>query len=199
MFKLFSCQLCQIGKVQHANLCADCWQQLPWLKSTVQRQDIDIMVACRYDYPLDRMIQQFKYQQKLHYQAVLAALLSQLSYPKIQAIVAMPISTTRLAERGYNQAMLLAQHLAQQLNVPIWQPITRLEQHSQKGLSRHERLSQIQQQFQPNPLHTKICYRKVLIVDDVVTTGASIQALAQQLKNLGCEQVYACCLAAATL
>ena len=47
----------------------------------------------------------------------------------------MPISQQRLIERGYNQALLLAEHLAKQLNVPIWQPILRREQQHQKGLN----------------------------------------------------------------
>ena len=127
---------------------------------------------------------------------MLAGLLKSLKYPKVQAIVPMPISTERLTNRGYNQSLLLAKDLANHLKLPIWQPIQRLKQHSQKGLSRLERLEDIQHQF----IHaepTKIRYRKVLIVDDVVTTGSSIQALKQCLEQLGCQQIHAVCLASA--
>ena len=192
------CQLCNTEQQQIHSVCADCWQQLPWLKSTVQRQEIEIHSACHYDYPIDRIIQKFKYEQQLHFQQLLAGAFMQLRLPKIQAIVPMPISKQRLAERGYNQSLVLGKILAKQLNLPIWQPITRLQQHSQKGLTRLERIENIQQQFQINTT-SKLCYRRVLILDDVVTTGSSIFALKQKLEQLGCQKVYAACIASAVI
>ena len=157
---------------------------------------MQIQVAFDYHYPINRIIQQFKYEQQLQYQLLLVGALKQLSYPKIQAIVPMPISSARLTERGYNQSLLLGKGLARHLNVPIWQPVTRLQKHAQKGLSRLERLEDIQQQFQIQSA-PKIRYRRILIVDDVVTTGSSIHALKQQLLKLGCQKVEAVCLASA--
>lgn len=192
------CILCGISKQQQHAVCLHCWQQLPWLKQTVTRHELEIMVACHYHYPLDRIIQKFKYQQQLHYQRLLAGCLSQLKLPRIQAIVPMPIATERLASRGFNQSILLAKILAKQLNVPVWQPIQRQSQYAQKGLSRLERIEDIENQFQifyPQSIR----YRRVLMLDDVVTTGSSLHALRIQLQSLGCEQIYACCVAAAEL
>lgn len=191
---LLSCSLCQSDRAMQASVCQDCWQQLPWLKQTIHRQEIPIQVAAYYQYPLDRMIQQFKYEQQLHYLPLFSHMLSQLKFPKVQAIVPMPISQQRLIERGYNQSLLLAEHVSQQLNVPIWQPIIRQDQQHQKGLNRLERLSNIEQQF-VRQAPSKLRYRRVLIVDDVVTTGSSIQALHTKLQQLGCQQIYAVCLA----
>ncbi|WP_374666417.1 ComF family protein [Acinetobacter sp.] len=190
------CVLCGIDAQQNHSLCKDCWNSLPWLKEPVLRQEMQILAACRYDYPLDRMIQQFKYQQQLQYQSALAGLLCEFKYPQIQAIVPMPISSEKLTERGYNQSLQLAKGLAAHLQLPIWQPVQRLQQHSQKGLSRLERLQDIEQQFVPRD-DLKIRYRNVLIVDDVVTTGSSIHALKHSLEQLGCRRVDAVCLAAA--
>ena len=192
------CILCGIAKQQQHAVCLHCWQQLPWLKQTVIRHELEIMVACHYHYPLDRIIQKFKYQQQLHYQRLLAGCLSQLKLPRIQAIVPMPIATERLASRGFNQSILLAKILAKQLNVPVWQPIQRQSQHAQKGLSRLERIEDIENQFQIYHPQS-IRYRRVLMLDDVVTTGSSLHALRIQLQSLGCEQIYACCVAAAEL
>ena len=196
--RISPCQLCNTEQQKIHSVCADCWQQLPWLKSTVQRQEIEIHSACHYDYPIDRIIQKFKYEQQLHFQQLLAGAFMQLRLPKIQAIVPMPISKQRLTERGYNQSLVLGKILAKQLNLPIWQPITRLQQHSQKGLTRLERIENIQQQFQINTT-SKLCYRRVLILDDVVTTGSSIFALKQKLEQLGCQKVYAACIASAVI
>ena len=190
------CVLCGVDRQQCHSLCEDCWQQLPWSKSTVQRQEMDIQVACHYDYPIDRIIQKFKYEQQLHFQNLLAGALLQLRLPKIQAIVPMPISTERLLERGYNQSLVVAKIMSKQLDIPIWQPITRLQQHSQKGLSRLERIDNIEQQFQISTT-SKLRYRRVLILDDVVTTGSSLHALKQKLEELGCQKIYAACVASA--
>ncbi|WP_312100458.1 ComF family protein [Acinetobacter venetianus] len=196
LFDYFTpCDLCDVGIKQQFGVCSNCWQQLPWLKQQIQRHEQHIYVACHYQYPIDRIIQQFKYEQKLEYERLLAGLLLQLKLPKIQAIVPMPISTDRLIERGYNQSLLLVKTLSQHLNVPIWQPVQRLAQHSQKGLTRLERLDHIEQQFIACPPN-KIRYRNVMIVDDVVTTGSSIHALSEILKQLGCQKIYAICLAA---
>lgn len=197
LHKAQPCQLCGIVRADLHSVCLDCWQQLPLHPQTIEKQGLSIDVAGAYQYPLDRIIQQFKYEQQLHWQPLLSGILQQIHLPKVQAIVPMPISTQRLIERGYNQSMILAQDLAKQLNVPIWQPVIRLHQHSQKGLSRLERLDQIQQQFKIDPQqrsHAKR-YRRVLILDDVVTTGSSIQALTLQLEALGCRQISAACLA----
>lgn len=63
-------------------------------------------------------------------------------------------------------------------------------------MSRIERLDQIEQQF-VIATKTRIQYRKVLMLDDVVTTGSSLHALKQKLQQLGCEKVYAACIASA--
>ncbi len=188
------CQLCGVDLQEKHSLCKDCWQALPWYKGKIIQNNREIIVACHYDFPMDRIIQKYKYEQQLQYQTLLAHSLLELRIPKFQAIVPMPISKARLVERGYNQMLIIAKILARQLKVPVWQPIIRSKQHSQKGLSRIERLENIDEQFQPDA-HKVHRYKKVLIIDDVVTTGASINALAQALEKLGCTQIYTACIA----
>ncbi len=164
----------------------------------IHRQELNIIAACEYRYPMDRIIQQFKYEQQLQFQTLLAGSLICKKLPRVQAIVPMPISQERLIERGFNQSVLIAQQLARQLNIPMWQPIIRQHQHAQKGLSRVERLEGIHQQFKiDSRIQTR--YRKVLIIDDVVTTGSSVKALTEQLENIGCKQIHIACLAAAKI
>lgn len=196
LIQLFSpCSLCELGAREKYSLCKDCWEQLPWLKQTIQRNNQSVLVACNYAYPVNRIIQQFKYEQKLHYQILLGEILKQLKFPKVQAIVPMPISNQRLIERGFNQSLLLANILSKHLKIPVWQPIQRLNEHSQKGLTRLERFENIEQQFLPHH-QEKRRYRRVLIIDDVITTGSSIHALSQALKQLGCTSIHMTCLAA---
>lgn len=193
---LSPCLLCGIDRQQQHSLCNICWNELPWYKQHIERHQHQIVCAHRYDFPIDRIIQVYKYEQQLQYQTLLAQSLLNLSLPKIQAIVPMPISTARLKERGYNQMLIIAKIMARQLNIPVWQPVIREAQHSQKGLSRIERLENIEYQFKMIKTE-KRKYKKVLIIDDVVTTGSSIHALTHALENLGCQQIYSVCIAAA--
>lgn len=195
--QLQPCQLCGVVRADLHSVCLECWQNLPLHAQTIEKQGVQIHVAGHYQYPLNHLIHQFKYEQQLHWQPLLSGILQHMPLPKVQAIVPMPISSQRLAERGYNQSMILAKDLARQLGVPTWQPIIRLHQHSQKGLSRLERLDQIRQQFKIDPQQRQFVkrYRRVLILDDVVTTGSSIQALNLHLEQLGCHKISAACLA----
>jgi ComF family protein len=190
------CILCGLTRAEQHSVCLDCWQNFAFYHAPIERHDQIIHAACHYQYPLNRIIQQFKYEQQLQYQGLLTGLVLQINLAKAQAIVPMPISEARLIERGYNQSLLLAQSLAKVLHIPIWQPILRLHQHSQKGLDRLERLANIQQQFKADPIQTKR-YQRILVIDDVVTTGASIYALSQALEGLGVLHIQAACIAAA--
>ena len=194
--RLFPCQLCGIDHSQSHSLCSDCWNQLPWFKERIVRHERSIQVALHYDFPIDRIIQKYKYEQDLHYQTLLAQSLLALNFSKFQAIVPMPISNERLAERGYNQMLIIATLISRQLGIPVWQPVIRAAQHAQKGLSRVERMSTIETQFQIIRSQRRK-FKKILIIDDVVTTGSSLHALAQALEKLGCQQIEMACIAAA--
>ncbi len=189
------CLLCGIDHQQQHSLCTDCWEQLPWYKQYIIRHEQHILCAHHYDFPINRIIQTYKYEQQLQYQNLLAHSLLNLRTPKVQAIVPMPISTERLKERGYNQMLIIAKIMARELKVPVWQPIIRDAQHSQKGLSRIERLENIENQFQTVKTE-KRKYKKVLLIDDVVTTGSSIHAMNKALHDLSCQQIYNVCIAA---
>lgn len=193
----FNCLLCGLDVQQTHGLCHDCWQQLPWLEQPqLIRQEQAVHAILHYRFPVDRMIHHFKYEQQLALRTILSHCLLQSKLPRVQAIVPMPISEQRLIERGYNQMQLIAELMAKRLHLPVWQPVLRSAQHSQKGLSRVERLENIEHQFHPIPSERKK-YRRVLLIDDVVTTGSSLSAMKNALLRLGCQQIHCLCIAAA--
>ena len=200
--KLMPCSICGLDHQQAHSLCHDCWEQLPWFqqdnRTQLYRNEMQIHVAFNYQFPIDRIIQKYKYEQQQHFQTLLTHSLMQLRLPKVQAIVPMPISTERLAERGYNQMLIIANLLSKKLNIPVWQPVIRLAQHSQKGLSRVERMENIVDQFEIIKTERRK-YRKVLIIDDVVTTGSSLRAMKMALEKLGCQQIELACISAAKI
>ena len=112
----------------------------------------------------------------------------------IDAVLAMPLSAPRLAERGFNQSQLLARRIATAYGWPLLDKSAVLRQHRppQSTLSRDKRRQNVRGVFRV-AADVKNC--NLLLIDDVVTTGATIYELAQSLKRAGAAAVYAWALA----
>lgn len=104
----------------------------------------------------------------------------------IDAIIPMPLAPSRLRQRGYNQSELLAQGISEITGVPVLTHVARRTTftQSQTHLSTEQRFENVKDAFQLVDADA-ICHRHVLIVDDVVTTGATTTALASQLSTAG--------------
>lgn len=180
------CLLCQLeSRMQEKPICAACDGELPWLSETFQRHDCTITAACHYQWPVDRLIHLYKYQQRLDLLPILSHMLIKQPKPKVHAIVPIPLSLERLKDRGYNQSLLLAKHLSKYWDIPVWQPLARLDRPAQQTLSAHERLQNVEGVFYPQQSHNPITPRRVLIIDDVVTTGSTLFHFAKALHHLG--------------
>lgn len=103
----------------------------------------------------------------------------------------MPLAPARLRERGFNQAHELARRLAPHTTDPTLLLRTR-ETPAQSGLARAERQSNLRGAFALEPLKsTVVRNRRVVLVDDVMTTGASLFAAAQVLRSGGASHITA--------
>lgn len=147
-----------------------------------------------HELPLTQAIRLLKYQRRPQVARPLGRALAgrvRERWPKMQfeAIVPMPLHRSRLAERGYNQARELAQTLAEQLDTPL-QPrwLRRVRSTRQQArLAREHRLRNLEDAFRARvPLLQRGC---VLLVDDVLTTGATVCAAARALKEAGAWRV----------
>jgi ComF family protein len=105
-------------------------------------------------------------------------------------IVPVPLHPDREAERGYNQAGLLARALAEQVGLPIREDgLMRVRATSpQVTLNAKERQSNVAGAFRVGKGH--IAGKRVLLIDDVCTTGATIEACAQALKAEGAQSAW---------
>jgi ComF family protein len=126
----------------------------------------------------------------------LVELLVELNW-KVDTVTAVPLSRQRLKQRGYNQAGLLGWPLAKALCVPYAsQAIVRIRNTgSQVGLSIRERQENVRGAFGANPRFVR--GKNVLIIDDVLTTGATMQACARAFLEAGAFSVYGITLAKA--
>ncbi|HET6370449.1 MAG TPA: phosphoribosyltransferase family protein, partial [Nitrospiria bacterium] len=116
--------------------------------------------------------------------------------PAVDIVIPIPLHPARLREREFNQAALLARPLAKHLSVSFMVDLLDrvLPTPQQVGLSREERARNVRKAFavrQPD----SIAGKRILLVDDVFTTGATLNEAAKSLKKKGAKDVIACALA----
>ena len=112
-------------------------------------------------------------------------------------IIPIPLHAERLQQRGYNQSKLLAQHCSRQIGVPVREDILlrRRATSAQVGLAARERLQNVAGAFVCSPARTGHIQRRVLLIDDVCTTGATLEACSEPLFAAGAQEVWALVLA----
>jgi len=164
--------------------------------------DIDgvpLVVAGEYAAPLSTAITRFKYERRPELSRTLAPLLlgrvQLLTLPVDAVLVPVPLHPRRLATRGYNQAALLAQELARRCRWACEPRLLRRARETEKqvGKSRTLRLTNARGAFEPRRLGPA----RVMLIDDVVTTGSTVRACAQALADGGATLVAIAALARA--
>lgn len=105
-------------------------------------------------------------------------------------IVPVPIHSSRMRTRGFNQAELLADRLGKHLGIPVYPDgLKRVKKTlPQKELNQEARFKNLQQAFMPGQLPPHV--KTVLLADDIYTTGSTMEACSRALKAMGVEQIY---------
>lgn len=176
------CITCGASAIPHTKLCRTC---------TVWQPPIDrTFCALAYSPPVDYLVGRLKFRQDLRVVPALAALLHRAVAGEVDAdwLVPVPITPARLRKRGFNQALELARVLGRFSGVPITRVARRRSgaetpQSSLPGTA--ARRANVAGAFETRaPIHGHLA-----IVDDVVTTGATVNALARCLKRAGAHRV----------
>lgn len=180
-------------------LCATC-------RATVQPCPIEapppgldaMVVGWRYEGAIRQAIHALKYQRRRRVARVLAeALCADLRHVHLAGDVLMPVPlhAERLAQRGFNQSEELARHLGRRWHLPVrtGDLVRQRDTGHQARLGRCERLTNVAGAFvwratTPPP-------ERVVLVDDVITTGATLGACAEALRAAGSRRIYAVALA----
>lgn len=117
---------------------------------------------------------------------------------EIDIIVPVPLHAARKRKRGYNQSACFAEGLSTSLNIPWTESMTTrtVSTTTQTRKSKLERWENVKDVFNIHDAH-KIEGKRILLVDDVITTGATLEACGQHLIRAGCAQLSIACLAEA--
>lgn len=181
------------------SVCIACYEELPWVGSTPAISPLHVVAApLAYEFPVDAAIKALKFRRRLWYGPALAGLLRDAAGAlpdDIDAVLPVPLHWRRQWLRGFNQAREIAAPVARQLGIPLIGGVRRRRAtRPQSGLTAGERSRNLQGAF----VARQSCdARHVLIVDDVITTGATIGQLARVVLGSGAERVSAIAVAQA--
>jgi len=189
--------LCAAGS-QDA-LCAGCLADLPEqvpAEEALGEANVIAGTLWRYAEPANRVVLGFKYGGHAGVARLWAARMAP-RVPAVDALIAMPMHRLRLAERGENPAEVMARELARHLpGRPRLLRATKTRMTArQQGLDRAGRLANVNGAYR---IDTRLDGMRVLLVDDVLTTGASLLALAEAARAAGAADVAAVAMARAT-
>jgi ComF family protein len=206
-----SCQLCGAHGTP-GPLCPACLADLPWLPDAccavcalplasgrVCGACLDcpprferVEAALAYRYPADALIQAYKYGNRLALARLLGELLSQRvtrnGDADVDALVAMPLSNARLAERGFNQALEIARVIATHTGITLLARACRkvVDTPAQASLPWDERARNVRRAF---VCDADLAGMRIAVVDDVLTTGATLNELARVMRREGAAEV----------
>ena len=177
-----ACSICGLPTVDGAT-CGACLSDPPAFDATRS--------AFRYAFPIDRLVQALKYRHQLVVAQFFAEVLQEtatcLPMP-IDLVLALPLSEMRLRQRGFNQALEIARPLARQCGWPLsahgYQRV--VDTAPQTSLPWKERQRNVRGAFECG---LDLTGKRVVVIDDVMTTGATLNEFARVLKQHGAAHV----------
>jgi ComF family protein len=219
------CAACRDPVGVHGALCARCWAEMHFIADPLCYRCglpfehgmpegalcgrcmaeppayAEARAVFRYDGSSRAQVLALKYYDKTQLAPVFGAWLARAGREyqgRVHAILPVPLHYWRLLARRYNQAALLAHALAQETQLPVWpDALMRIRATAaQAGLTRKGREDNVRGAFKvPAPKRQRLKGASVLLVDDVMTTGATLNACSRALHDAGVRDVYVLTLA----
>lgn len=217
-----TCPVCQsVISQKESYICEKCQEKLQWIKNPrckkcgkpLEDTKKEYCKDCSrrkhfyeegravwvYNKELRESIYRFKYQNKREYadyyvSCMLHTYGSWLRHLELDGIIPIPLHAKKKRVRGFNQAQVLAEKLAEDLQLPLYTDLVVRQKNTrpQKELNDKERQENLKNAFKI--VRNDVQLKRILLVDDIYTTGATIDACARLLKTYGVGKVYFICL-----
>lgn len=183
--KRSSCFLC--------NKLTKGWQTCPTCRRHTSMRGV--YIGSHYESQVKQLLRMLKYERAVASATVLARMLAPtIEAQKFSLVTAIPSTSGRYRQRGYNQAALIAHRLARNCKLPYAECLARLGQSRQVGTDRKTRLTQAEGTMYCKKL-SRVYGKQILVVDDVVTTGATMKEAARALKLAGAKACWGAAIA----
>lgn len=180
-------------------ICAHCGRKViaPERYCSTCKGKLVSLDLCRsffvYDKPISTLIQRFKYGNHRYLSEYFVSCLSKIyakNYLNADFFVYVPMTEKAQKKRGYNQSKLLAEELSKITEVPVQHCLVKVkETKRQATLNRSDRLKNLKDAFRITN-RSIVKDKTIVIIDDVTTTGATAQTIAEKLKKAGAKFVY---------
>lgn len=197
------CAACKQQRVQNIPICIQCLADLPILKTSTssvhpahQRLQQRFLYQEAFSFLYmnkNGVVHELLHQVKYKYRKDLAVFLGELMATavqgffttKIDAVIAVPIHKEKMKKRGYNQSFLLAECIAQKMDIPFYpQSLIKVENtSSQTSKTRLERIKNLRASIQAGDCHF-LSGKNILLIDDVLTTGSTLEACSEALQHI---------------
>ncbi len=194
-----ACMLCGAATAEHQRgLCPDCRQravqQMRRLFCDAPKPIDRLVCAMPYDGAMRHALIAYKFYGRYDYERPLTDFMAEAwefhGMPLPDAVTCVPISFLHAHRRGFNQSERLAAALARRWDVPFVPTLRRrMFSRRQSKLPAAKRWQNASRSFQPRP-NCALDAKRVLLIDDIVTTGATVQACAGLLRQMGAESVW---------
>lgn len=215
------CPLCDKVISYGRSVCRDCEKKVPYIKEPFckkcgkqlenERQEfcgdcsrkkhtyVQGKAVFSYEKEMKLSMYRFKYSNRREYAEFYAKKAKEaygkwVIYRDIEAIVPIPLYAGKQRKRGYNQAEIFAKCLGRQMGIPVEKNLIKRVRNTtpQKELNDRQRKDNLKGAFQVKTNIVK--YSKILLVDDIYTTGATADAAAEVLVKAGVAEVYVLCI-----
>ena len=207
------CNICDEENFNGDYFCDECKNKLPILKENkcghcgrLTAYSVEYCDSCieknvfidnarslfSYENPIDNLIRAFKYKERLYLTDIFCDLFIEIyltNFSDTDFITYVPASEKSLKERGYNQSLVLAKALSERIGICIVKTaIKTKETPRQATLNFNERLENLKGAFELEKVDFK--GKNILLIDDVLTTGSTVETLARAYKKKGANKVY---------
>ncbi|MFC1477891.1 ComF family protein [Candidatus Margulisiibacteriota bacterium] len=191
---LFPLRCCHCREFSDVPICEKCREQIAYINEKQQLSGMPVHCIAAYEGVIKKAIWQLKFNKKIELQDLLQSIVSgnvPAEYKNYDYLVPVPLSYKRLKERGFNQAELLVSEVSSKSGKPVYNDLVTRNKNTKAlfSLTETERQQEIDGAFAIKDSGS-VKDKRILLFDDIITTGTTVTEIGNMLKQAGAREVY---------